>query len=230
MHANLEPAVSISMAVPSATILTMVLESVKPELDLGIVVTPLNSNCTEALPHKFNILPDWEHIVNGICHSFNVGINNNPSVSHISCKSFLLQPRPILHWLIYQGGAGYKLLIKSLLIRGVQTDHQPILTLTSWPSSKATLTQALHDPRYVLPTHWPHSTLCQCWDQLQSVSNRMGDIWQNCCHFPFLTSKLYSIYIWYLYHLPPNTCPIWPVKHSMHFLERKGLCRSCCCV
>lgn len=94
-HANLEPAASISMAVPSAMRLTMALENVKPEPDPRMVVTPLSPDCTEALLCKFNILPNWEHIVYGLHYGF--GVNNNPSKSHIFHKSLFLKPRPILH-------------------------------------------------------------------------------------------------------------------------------------
>ena len=193
-----------------------------------MVVTPLSPDCTEDLLCKFNILPDWEHIVYGLHHSFNMGVNNNPSKLHIFHKSLFLKPRLILHQLIYQGGAVSKLLLQGFLTRGAWVNYWTIPNLTTWPSSQTALTQTVHDPRYVLPMQWPHSTLCQCQNWLWPVPNRMGNIQQNCGHCPFPTSRLHSSHIQYLCCLPPDTHLTQPEKCSVHILERKSLCRLCC--
>lgn len=63
--------------------------------DPRMVVTPLIHAQVEELLHKYNILNDWHHIVDGIRNGFNVGVSEPPSSSHTFRKSFFFIAQPL---------------------------------------------------------------------------------------------------------------------------------------
>ena len=71
------------MGVRSGRTPTTVREPAKPEPHPRQVITPLNPACTEALLRTYNILPQWQHIIDGLRHGFDVGILENPSHTYI---------------------------------------------------------------------------------------------------------------------------------------------------
>lgn len=81
--AHLAELARTSTPIASAATCHMGLGPASSDSDPRMVVTPLDHHQVEDLLCKYGILDNWLYILDGIRNSFNVGISNSPSSTHM---------------------------------------------------------------------------------------------------------------------------------------------------
>jgi hypothetical protein len=119
------------------------------------VVTPLDVNKTRALLCKYGLLPDWDHILQGITNGFNVGIKSPPSCTLIFRESRILTARPRFYYRLHCWGSSIWSLFTGFSSQQAGAAHWSFSYVSNWPGTQTELRQVQDDSRFVLPAQRP---------------------------------------------------------------------------
>jgi hypothetical protein len=194
--------------------------------DLRRVVTPLDVNKTRALLCKYGLLPDWDHILQGIANGFNVGIKSPPSCTLIFRESRILTARPGFYYGLHCWGSSIWSLFTGFSSQRAGAAHWSFSYVSSWPGTQTELRQVQDDSRFVLPAQRPQILFSKQFHQFRRLSNYVGNIRQHGRFDIVFTGWLCSCYVRHLSCLPYNSGRSESTELAVCILGWHGVCRQ----
>lgn len=192
------------------------------------VVTPLDTDEVEKTLCIYHLDKDWQHIVDGIWDSFDVGAKIPLLAMYLFRKPQIDRVGSGLHFSVYIKGAGGWPVLRCLFAGPAGVIDRPIQDIPTRAGTQGCDGLNIsHDSGYVLSQGQYADSVSECRYRCRQFPDAMGNIPGHGRFSAFVASRVPGSSLRHFGGILNHASAARPTKLVLHSLARKGVCRCC---